>query len=222
VFHHILDAFLHNAEETGRLIKRHCIRNIKNLQMDGQGRAPRNLMDMVFDRRAQSGMLQQRGMKPVRERVHIVRKLLQLFTKWRQRSSKFTGYRRRVVFQGCDFQDQGGQSLAHIIVQITGDSLPLMLLRRQQLRRQFFQLHLLLMQFQLVAMKRLFRLLAFGDVDGDTSQQRRRSFVIDDGKLAHKRVPELPILNERLDCVQRDACLPHFPIVQLILYSNLL
>ena len=35
VFHHILDAFLHDAEETGRLIERHRIRKVKNLQMNG-------------------------------------------------------------------------------------------------------------------------------------------------------------------------------------------
>ena len=40
------------------------------------------------------------------------------------------------------------------VVQVTSDTLPLMFLRRQQLGRQFFQLHLLLMQFQPVAMER--------------------------------------------------------------------
>ena len=35
MFHHILDAFLHDAEETGRLIERYRIWNIKDLQMNG-------------------------------------------------------------------------------------------------------------------------------------------------------------------------------------------
>ncbi len=170
MFHHILDAFLHDAKETGRLIERHRIRNIENLQVNGQARAPGGLMDMVFNRRTQSCMLQQRGMKPVRERVHIVGKVLQLFTEWFQRLSQFSGYNGRASFQGCHFQDLGSQSLTHIVMQISGNSLPFMLLRRQQLGRELFQLHLLLMQFQLVAMERLFRLLAFSDVDRDTSQ----------------------------------------------------
>lgn len=88
MFHHILEAFLHDAEETGRLIERHRIRNTQNSEMDGQAGTPGNLLNMVFDRRAQPCMLQKRRMKPMRERVHIVRKGFQLLTECSHRSNK--------------------------------------------------------------------------------------------------------------------------------------
>jgi len=59
MFDDVLDTFLHHPKETGSVIEGHNSRNPGDLEPDRQARAPTNLLDMVFDSRAQSSMLQE-------------------------------------------------------------------------------------------------------------------------------------------------------------------
>ncbi|MCP9464953.1 MAG: hypothetical protein NNA25_09170 [Nitrospira sp.] len=106
----------------------------------------------------------------------IIGELLELFTDGSQRLDPTLGLDRWASFTEGEVEEESGHLLAHALVQVMGNSLPFVVLGRDESGRHVFQLGVLALDFFLDP-------FAVGDIGGNPTHGRNSPTFISEGDV---------------------------------------